>query len=240
MDTNIDILEKENKRLSEQLQNAKKWMQSEVEWAHKIIKNKKWFLWMIEEKIYNFFPPEALMHFPSNGIENIISSELIYKHLIEGDQIDGTGVVMWYQKILDSMVELYITKWFRKYISKKYRDVKVVNDPLEKSLMLVYEKKHILSLWRLYQILKHIREDDTLKTYTYIFWEYLKSRPFLEKALLETDFFLQLQQLVHLHVLTEKRHSWTLSLEDTKISRYLCNWDLENTNCLLYTLASAN
>lgn len=239
MDKDIDILRKENEKLSQQLQKAKAWMQCEVSEAQNSIKNKEALTEDVQEKIYKFFSPETLSHFPSDGIENIISSELIYDHLMRGDNIDGTWVMIWYQKVLDSMVELYITKWFRKYVSKHSWNLHPINDPLDKSLWLVCTKKHILSLWRVYQIISLIKEQKTLSPYTLEFHSYLKSRPFLEKALLETHFFLQLEQLVHLHVLTEKRHSWTLSRADTLIARNICIWDFTDSNALLSILGSS-
>lgn len=238
MDTNIDTLKKENERLQRQLENAQKWMQAEIDESKDVIQKKHDFTSEIEEKIYRFFSPEVLSYFPSDGVENIISSEYIYKHLWEWDQIDGTGVIMWYQKILDSMVELYITKWYRKHVLKHSKDIPHINTPLEKSLAMVCNKKHILSLWRLYGILEEIQENKKLWPYTNLFHEYIKSRPFLQKALLESDFFLQLKKLIHLHVLTEKRHSGTLSYHDTTLARNICNWNFEDTNCILYILAS--
>ena len=105
-----------------------------------------------------------------------------------------------YQKILDSMVELYITKGFRRYIQKNKLNHPPKNDPLEKSLHSIIEKKHILSLGRLYALLKGNNKEITLG-YQRNFADYLKSRPFLQKALLETDFLLQLQILSNLHIL---------------------------------------
>ena len=239
MDIDIDILKQENLRLAEQLKNAQKWMQEEVSWAQKTIAKKWSFIESIERKVYTFFPPEALSHFPSDGVENIVSSELIYKHLLEGDKIDGTWVMIWYQKVLDAMVELYITKWYRTYASKNNSHLSHTNNPLEKSLELVIQKKHILSLWRLYQILKRINKEKIEGSYLRSFHDYLKSRSFLEKALLETDFFLQLQSLVHMHVLTEKRHSWKLNYTDTLKARDICIWDFTDTNALLYILSAS-
>jgi hypothetical protein len=108
------------------------------------------------------------------------------------------GVIFSYQKILDAMVELYITKGFRKYIQKHSQNIPAINDPLEKSLRLIVEKKHIFSLGRLYQILKDISAEKALSGYRSEFSAYLKSRTFLEKSLRESDFLLQLESLIHL------------------------------------------
>lgn len=86
-------LQEENKKLKQQLQAAQEWMSKEVASAEKNIALHKTqsdtsSLYhenledIIEDKIYSFFPAEVLSHFPENGIENIISSELIYYHIV--------------------------------------------------------------------------------------------------------------------------------------------------------------
>lgn len=70
-------LREENKRLKERLSHAQNWMQKEVS-QHNTHGN----ISAIEEKIYHFFPAEVLSYFPQNGVENIISSELIFTHIL--------------------------------------------------------------------------------------------------------------------------------------------------------------
>jgi hypothetical protein len=65
-------------------------------------------------------------------------------------------VILSYQKIIDAMIEMYITKGFRKYISKNSKNIPHINDPLEKSIRLIIEKNHIFSLGRVYQSLNII------------------------------------------------------------------------------------
>lgn len=98
-------LKEENKRLREKLAHAQSWMQKEVSQ-----KDKHANISAIEENIYTFFPAEVLSHFPTDGVENIISSELVYSHILAGETLDGMGVVLGYQKVIDEMIELYITK----------------------------------------------------------------------------------------------------------------------------------
>jgi hypothetical protein len=60
MDKNIETLNKENIKLKLQLQHAQDWMKREIQssdYNHKET---------IEEKIYSFFSPESLSHFPNN------------------------------------------------------------------------------------------------------------------------------------------------------------------------------
>lgn len=235
---NKDLVE-ENKILRQKLEVAQKWMQSQVLWAQNVIQNKWSLAGDIEQKIYNFFPPEALSNFPSNGVENIISAEILFEHLREWENFDGISVLISYGKILDQMIELYITKWFRKYILKNNISPKYVNAPLEKSLRLIVEKKFTFSLWRMYQSLQTILKWETMSPYLYEFSSYLKSRDFLWETLLSRSFLLQLERVIDSHALTDKRHTGTLSKADTIIARRAIVWDFNDTNCILYQLSAS-
>jgi len=176
------------------------------------------------------------MSFPDRALEQILSSELIYYHFRHTPNIDGVWVILWYQKVLDSMIELYITKWFRKYITKNKLSRSAENTQIEKALQSVIDKKHIISLWRLYGVLDHIKKWNHQSHYLLSFHNYLKSRPSLEKCLLESSFFLQLESLTHMHAINEKRHNGILSFDDTTKCRALCTWNFKDTDCLIYTL----
>ena len=84
----------ENEILKIKLQHAQTWMQHQIREASSVIERKKALSQRenlfhtqreecIENQIYSFFPPEVLMHFPEYGIENILSSEVIYYSLIQ-------------------------------------------------------------------------------------------------------------------------------------------------------------
>lgn len=226
-------LEQENTRLKAQLEHAREWMKREIsaqDYNHR--EN-------IEEKIYGFFSPESLSHFPNSWVENIISAELIYQHVLQWEDIDGIGVIIGYQKVIDQMIELYITRWFRKYVSKHSGNTPHINDPLEKSLRLIIEKKHIFSLWRVYQSLDIISLGKDTSWFIREFSDYLKSRTFLQKSLLESPFLLQLKRLIDLHAITDKRHSGTLSKKDTITTRNIIIWDFTDTQCILSILADS-
>lgn len=94
MDNQNLNLEQENIELKKQLKAAKDWMSKEVQSSEKDIalhssQKQKNTLYhenleeIIEESIYSFFPASLLSQFPSDGVENMISSELIYYHIIQ-------------------------------------------------------------------------------------------------------------------------------------------------------------
>lgn len=210
-------LEIENEILRIKLKHAQAWMEHQVREAQKNIEKQKSSEQrqnlfhtqreeLIENQIYNFFPPEVLVQFPEHGIENILSSEVIYYSLIQGYNIDGTGVILGYQKILDAMIEMYITKSFRKFVQKNNLSRSPENAPLEKSLHSVIEKNYILSLGRLYQILSDIKKQKRMKHYELCFKNFLQTKKYLETALLETDFFQLLEELIQMQAISEKRH----------------------------------
>jgi hypothetical protein len=114
-------LRDENDALKEKLEHAKQWMQKEVASSRRYIihtqaksKNEVFANTSREdtilEQIYSFFPPEVLAHFPENGVSNLLSSEIIFYQILSGLHVDGTGVIIGYQKTLDMMIESYITK----------------------------------------------------------------------------------------------------------------------------------
>lgn len=243
-------LEEENKILRAQLENARKWMQKEVTSSQREIlehqtQKETQSLYhanieeIIEDKIYSFFPPEVLSAFPESWIQNIISSEVIYYHIVSGWHVDGTGVMIGYQKVIDAMVEAYVTKWFRKYITKHSLSQSPINVPLEKAFYMMIERKYIFSLGRIYEALKKIKNGWKLTPYLQHFRDFLKSRDFLYKALLESNFLLQLEVLIHLHAISEKRHSGSLSPKDTLTARNACIWNFEDRESILYILASS-
>jgi len=238
VDTEKNSLKQENVELKHKLEIAQKWMQSQVLWEQNNIQNKWNIRDAIEQKIYNFFPPESLSNFPNNGVENIISAEILFEHLSSWENFDGISVLISYGKILDQMIELYITKWFRKYISKNKLSPTYINEPLEKALRLIVEKKYTFSLGRLYQALELITKWQKLNPYLKEFSEYIKSRDFLLDTLLTPAFLLQLKCIINSQALTDKRHSWVLNRKDTISVRNAIVWDFSDTNCLLYILSS--
>ncbi len=133
--------------------------------------------------------------------------------------IDGFAVISAYHKVLDLFIESFITNNFRKFAKKKGQTILRVNDPLEKSLNLIVNSKYIMSVGRLYGILKMIKEDQKLYDYGKCFKEYLEKYSQLQEILLNDDFFEKFTRLNKSEVLSSKRHSGTISKKDTTDAR---------------------
>ena len=86
----IEELEKENALLRKKLEVAKFWMSQEVEHQMQNIStsNKKENIKeIIEDKIENFFEDIVLINLPTSVIQNIITSEINYHHMAQGEAI---------------------------------------------------------------------------------------------------------------------------------------------------------
>lgn len=238
-------LEEENIILKKKLLEAQKWMRYEVEKNKSDIAHIEDFLgenisfdeWDAREKIQAYFPPEVFLYLSEEEISCLISSELTYTSILQSEHIDGMNVVLWYHKVLDSFVEKYITLGFRKYVWD--RNPPDSHDPLESFFEQVHEKNYSLSFGRLYQILERILEKRELSGYQKLFFEYIQKHPSLKKSLLESDFFVQSQQLVDGEYIGEKRHSGFLEREETTFARNLYIGKLLDQSSLLWTLAGA-
>lgn len=246
----IELLIKENKDLRRKLNIAKLWMEREVR-AH-VKKIAKWkvsfmasstqdiFYWenieeTITKKISDFFGEILLLNVPSTVIENIISAEINYFNLRENPNADWLWVITSYHKALDTLIESFITKWFRKFAKKKWQTQLRKNDSLEKSLNSVVNLWYILSVWRLFHLISIIRNDDEeLYDYGKCFKEYLDKYDFISSILYDDEFYNNFESLVDSEILGKKRHVWKISFIETRTARNLLIWDFEEKNSLLY------
>lgn len=247
----IKLLQKENETLKRKLQVAQAWMEREVKnQVAKIARRKVWkftsdmkhkfFHENVEEiistKISEYFWEIMLLNVPSGVIENIISAEVSYFNLRENPQADGFWVISSYHKSLDALIENYITKWFRKFAHKQNQTILRKNDILEKSLNSVVNKWYILSVWRLYHLLKLIKEEQVLYDYGQCFYDYLKKYNYLWDMLLSDDFFQIFTKLVESEILGKKRHVGKISFLETRDARKLLIWDFSDFKSLIYKL----
>lgn len=250
----VKDLEQENKILTNRLKIAQEWMQKEVKnQITKIAKqniadqNKdeaKKMIWenmqeAIAEKIVDFFWEILLLNIPASVIDNIVAAELSFYNFEENRSKDGLWVITSYHKALDTLIESYITKGFRKFAIKKGQKILRTNDVLEKSLHQVVNNGYILSVGRLFHLLQRIKKSQDLFEYGKCFSLYLDKYYYLKDILEQEDFYIQFSRLVNSEIVGKKRHSWTISLQETKQARSLLIGDLKDKNCLIYKLATS-
>ena len=228
----------------EKLQHAQEWMRREI----LAQKNHIWDYARNEDDILQalqaYFSQEAFLSLSESCIRELISSEILFDTLSLHPSIDGSWVILGYQKVFDTLIENFVTKWYRKYIRKLWKLQKPINTPLEKSLYQVVEKWFIFSAGRLYEIQENIKkerncyEEKNIGFYEVSMKAYISENTEIKKCLIQSDFFVHLEVLMKKKILWEKRHSWILSYDDTLLARKLYIWDLRDTNSLLWILAS--
>lgn len=245
----IEELIKENEKLRHQLDVCVRFMRREVEESvHKISKRKVTkmtesgrddFLRENQEaimlkRIQDYFGDLLLLNAPKETIEYLVSSEISFYNLSKNPSLDGLSVISSYHKILDVWVEQMIVNQFRKFAQKKGAIVLRVNDPLEKALHSVVTKKFILSLGRLFGLLKMIRNGERLYDFGQAFAQYLDKYPDLRDILLSDRFFLLFERVIESDVFGGKRHQGSISLSDTKNTRKWITGDFVDQDALLY------
>ncbi len=250
LDENL-FLKKENEILKTKLNIVQVWMKKEVkEQALKIAKQKtsklaletredflqENFEEVLVNKINDYFWDLLLLNAPKWTIEWITWAEINYYNMLKNPSIDGFAVISAYHKVLDLFIESFITNNFRKFAKKRWCTILRVNDPLEKSLNLIVNSKYILSVWRLFWLLKMIKEDQKLYDYWKCFKEYLDKYSELKDVLFEDDFYDKFSRLNKSEVLASKRHSWTISKKDTTDARKILIWELRNKKSMIYRL----
>lgn len=242
-------LKKEIIELKRKLWIAKLWMEKEVRNEVKKISRRKvskmtcktkdiFFADNVEEiitkKVSVFFGEIMLLNTPSSVIDNIISAEITYFNLRENPHADWLWIITSYHKALDTLMEGFITKGFRKFAKKTWQIQLRQNDVLEKALNSVVNKWYILSLGRLYHLLKLIRDDDILYDFWKCFKKYLEKYSYISDILLSEDVYNNFTSLVNSEILGKKRHVWKISFVETRSARNLLIWDFKDKNCLIY------
>lgn len=244
-------LKKEIEILNSRLARVSVWMEREIkQQTHKIAKTKaskmtnevrdeflnENFEEMIAKQINSYFWDLLLLNAPKWTIEWITTWEINFFNMMKNPTIDGFSVISAYHKILDLFVESFITNNFRKFAKKKNCTILRVNDPLEKSLNLIINKKYIMSVWRLYALLKMIREWEKLYDFWRCFSEYLDKYRELKDILLDDLFFENFTKINKSEILSSKRHSWSITKKETLEARKILIWDFKDKNSMIYKL----
>lgn len=244
-------LKKQVELLKSRLERVQIWMEREIkEQTHKIAKSKttkftsdikKDFLEenfeeLIAKRINSYFWDLLLLNAPKWTIENITTWEINFFNMTRNPNIDWFSVISSYHKVLDLFIESFITNNFRKFAVKRNCTILRVNDPLEKSLHLIINKKYIMSTWRLYGLLKMIKNWDKLYDFSQCFSDYLDKYTDLKNVLLNDDFFQKFTKLNKSEILWAKRHSGSISKDETIEARKILIWDFQDKTGIIYKL----
>lgn len=244
-------LKKEIEALKTKLEIVKVWMEREIkEQTHKIAKTKTTklttdtrqdflnenFEELIATRINTYFWDLLLLNAPKWTIEAITTWEINFFNMMKNPHIDGFSVISSYHKVLDLFVESFITNNFRKFAKKRNCTILRVNDPLEKALHLIINKKYIMSVWRLYALIKMIKEWEKMYDFGQCFSDYLDKYSELKAILLDDDFFEKFTQINKSEILSSKRHSWSINKKDTMDARKILIWDFNDKSSMIYKL----
>jgi hypothetical protein len=233
-DARVRALEEENADLRRKLEFCRGWMRKQVEeQVHQISLRKTKSLasasrddffreqqeQMISARIRRYFGEEGVTLLSERAFSLLVQSEIAFYALTKNPALDGLSVVGVYQKLLDDLVERGITEAYRTEV-RQARLWLTANDPLEKALHLVATKGYILSLGRLYGLLKIAKNDDasTLPAFTQAFVHHIRTDERLS-LLLEKPFYPLFAQLIASQAMGEKRHRGNISLDETKWAR---------------------
>ncbi|MDQ1344182.1 MAG: hypothetical protein QG650_902 [Patescibacteria group bacterium] len=247
--TEIELLKAENERLKKLLTGASAWM--ERQWredAHKIAKRRTgkmtdevrsdFMRENMEEmnyaRIRGYFGELLLMNAPKETLSHLVDAEIAFFNLQRSNSGDGLSVISSYTKLIDALVEGYVTSQFRKYAVKRGAVVLRVNDPMEKAIHFVITKRYILSIGRLYGLLKSIRNGEKLFDYGNAFRDYLEKYRTIGDFLLSDEFFLPFSEIVESDVFGGKRHSGKISVKETAATRKVLLGDYVDKQALLY------
>jgi hypothetical protein len=190
--------------------------------------------WMITKKVSDFFWEILLLNTPTSVVDNIISAEVAYFNLRENPSADWLGVITSFHKSLDTLIESEITKWFRKFARKKWQTQLRENDVLEKALNSVVNKWYILSVWRLYHLIKLIKNNGKLYDYWECFKEYLSKYKYISDILLDEEFYKHFTELMNSEILWKKRHVGKISFVEARKARRFLIWDFKDKNSMIY------
>ena len=245
----LELLKAENDELRRQLAVATAWMARQ--WKEETLKIAKRRAGKMTEdvrsdfmrenmqeitynRIHAYFGDLLLMNAPRDTMSHLVDAEIAFYNIQRSGSGDGLSVISSYTKLLDALVENYVTSQFRKYAVKRGAVVLRVNDPMEKAIHFVITKRYILSIGRLYGLLKSIRTGERLFDYGNAFKEYLEKYRTVGDFLLSDEFFVPFSEIVESDVFGGKRHSGKISLEETATTRRLLLGDFKNQDSLFY------
>lgn len=243
MKTKDDLI-RENAELRARLELAEKWMQREVQTAMQNIQKKevrsatrKHFSNLLEEewidilarRVTDIFG-ESLQNAPEYTLERLIDAEIYWQTLQKYPTMDGLPIVLAYQKIFDAWIEESLISPWRKQ-GKLWMGKWIFASPIEKDIQNILTKKYSLSIGRLYQILKMIREEEKFPTFVMELVNFWKGEiPKTFNILISDEFFLSFSLLMDREIFSKKRHEKKVTFSDVKKVREVL---IEDKNLLL-------
>ncbi len=240
-------LEKENKKLKEQLWEAILWMKRQIQESTLRIGKEKISKFMkkirkdyldaeqveiIKQEIENYFG-KVIEKSPKNTTERIIDAELYWFQLQKYPNMDGTAIIMTYQKILDLWVDEYIVKPYRKYEKILTIDIARPQNANETILYNAIYKKHTISFSKLFPLIQKTTQSKIVNH----FHDFLQQEEMKYWKLFHNEiFFKKYTQIVNSEVFWKKRHSDKISFIEAKETRKIIIGDFQDHTGILYLL----
>lgn len=232
-----ELIEK-NRELEMKLLHASEWMQKNVSESQDAIEDEveEIHVWDIKKKITLFLWDFPIWQDEENIVDDLISSEILFHHLQRDPNLDGTGIIIWYNKVLDFLIEKCITSPFRQYAHSRCENIIKSSNHIEKNLHLTIHKWYMLSVGRLYEVLENIKNNYQKGFYLELFERFLEEYGYIKDTLFNEHFYKNLEILVDKEMFWSKRHSGSVSLEEAQEVRRIIAGNLENPDCILIQL----
>ena len=234
----IADLIKKNKELELKLLSASEWMSKNIAEKKDVIDGNIEEINVndIKKSIKNFLWDYPLGPDESNIIDDLFSSELLFVHGERDNSIDGTAIIIGYNKVLDFTIEKYITSPFRKFAHARCKNILISSSHIEANLHSTIHKGFMMSIGRLFEILENIKYHYKKEFYLTLFEDFLQEHTDISDAILSDNFFLPLKTLVDKEIFGSKRHSGSVSFADAQEARKIIMGDYKDANCLCIKL----
>jgi hypothetical protein len=230
----IDELRKYNKELLSKLESASDWMKRSIEEKQDtsyFLKKKH-----IEKSLNTFFSPLSLWENASDILDDLMSSEVMFETMKQDTSLDGSAILIGYNKALDMMIEKKIVQVWRNYAKTKSSDFLKSEHPLERLLYQTIYKNYTLSIGKLYGLLKDISEQTETGFFRWLFSDFLDSNSHISKLLFDPRFIEKVEILVEKDYFWSKRHSGSIEFDEVQEVRNLVMWDFTERTCIFYLL----
>lgn len=237
-------LQAENKHLREQLLMCKKWMQREVAGkAYSINKRRaqratrqKLDIDSYEEvakTVEGYFGQLLYINNISTMTPHLVDAEMNFFHFMRNGEVDGFIVTNGYQKALEAIIEELVVKGYRKHAKKKKASLKV-NNIHEKTLHKCVTKGYMLSVGKVFDLIKKIRTERLEGQFERAFREYLGEIGAVGEYLLSNDCFDSWARVIKTNAFGSRRHAGNIEKDDVQKIRKLMTGNYDDPDGILY------